>query len=500
MAIARSGRGFGKTEMGANWIVRECGLYPGIVCHAIAPSHADLTGTMFNGISGITAVCPKELIAEVNVSAAIPTVKFKNGSIIRGFSAQSPERLRGPQCSRVWGDELAAWAANGQAYARATLSNIDMSTRIAYIKPDGTKVQPQKLYTTTPKPIEWLAEMLKRADIEIIGSTYENRDNLADDFFKDIQIYEGTEIGRQEIYGEMLDPGEAAIIKRSWIRLWPKDRPLPWFEFIMVTLDTAYTERTFDKKEFKADPTACQVWGVFSHERRYHMMLLETWGEHLGFPELVQRAKRELAAVYGRRELPALGNPMISRPFTVALQEKRPDLLMIEDKGSGISLRQMLAAEKIESYPYNPGKADKLSRLHSISHVAAGGPDKDGVFRGGRGRVWVLESDAAKPHPKTGHGGPNMPKTWVEPMLKEVCNYSGPGTTSHDDHVDCFSMSMRYFADHFMTAGMDGVHKTGSQTVNFDVTPFAEPEHIPGEDREPGMSYHQDDFIENHYG
>ncbi len=500
LAIARSGRGWGKTEVGANWVVRQAGLYPGIVIHIIAPTHSDLTGTMINGVSGIVAVCPPELIKQVNISAAIPTVEFANGSIIRGFSAQSPERLRGPQCSLLWGDELAAWAANGAQKARDTLSNIDMSTRIAYITPDGRKIQPQKFYTTTPKPLQWLVAMVKRADINIVGSTYENRDNLADDFFKEIAIYEGTDIGRQELHGEILDPAEAAIIKRSWIRLWPSKEPLPWFEFIMVTLDTAYTEKTFDKKEFKADPTACQVWGVFSHERRYNMMLLEHWKDHIGFPELVQRAKKELAAVYGRRDIPAVGNPMLSRTFTVAYQEKKPDLMMIEDKGSGISLRQMLASEKIETYPYNPGKADKLSRLHGVSHVAAGGIDKtQGEFVPGKnGRVWVIESNSPRAN-KKGLGGPGKPLTWVEPMLEELCAYSGPGTTEHDDDVDCFSMSARYFADHYMAAGVEGRHANDSQTVNFDVYAQLGAEFIEGEDKHPGQTHYEEE-LDNPYG
>lgn len=501
MAIARSGRGWGKTEVGANWVVRQAGLYPGVVIHIIAPTHSDLTGTMINGVSGITAVCPPELISEVNVSAAIPVIKFVNGSTIRGFSAQSPERLRGPQCTFVWGDELAAWAANGAQKAKDTLSNLDMSTRIAYVTPSGDKIQPQRLYTTTPKPLEWLVDMVKRADINIVGSTYENRENLAEDFFKEIQIYEGTEIGRQELHGEILDPSEAAIIKRSWLRLWPAARPLPWFEYIIVSMDTAYTEKTFDKKEFKADPTACQVWGVFSYERRWNMMLLNHWKAYIGLPELILKAKQELKNIYGRRDVPALGNPLLGRTFTVAFQEKKPDLMLIEDKGSGISLRQMLEPEGIECYPYNPGKADKLARLHAVSHVAAGGPDPiTGKFIPGKhGRVWLIESDAPAPN-KKGHGGPGMPRTWAEPMLKELCVYSGPGTTEHDDDVDCFSMSARFFADNWMTAGSQGRHLHNSVTVTAEGLPgLPTGEFVEGEDRLPGQMYHEDE-IEHWYG
>jgi hypothetical protein len=95
-------------------------------------------------------------------------------------------------------------------------------------------------------------------------------------------------------------------------------------------------------------------------------------------------------------------------------QTKHPDLLIIEDKGSGISLRQVLSQHGIDSFPYNPGRADKLSRLHAVSHIAR------------HGRIWLPESDKR----------PGKPKDWVEPVLKQLCVYSGPGTTPHDDWVD----------------------------------------------------------------
>ncbi len=53
----------------------------------------------------------------------------------------------------------------------------------------------------------------------------------------------------------------SAIIKRSWLNIWPSDVPLPWWEFVMVSMDTAFTEKTYDKKTFSSDPTACTTWG-----------------------------------------------------------------------------------------------------------------------------------------------------------------------------------------------------------------------------------------------
>lgn len=456
--LAQCGRGWGKTQVGSALVRRWCTLYPGCVIHVVAPTQADLRGVIFRGISGLLAAIPAPMVRHVDNQHY--EIRLWNGCLIRGFSAEAPDRLRGPQCTFCWGDEVASWGNN----AAATLANIDMSTRIAYVAFDGTIVQPQKFYTTTPRPLSFLKKIGEQSDFIIRGATYDNQDNLAQAFLQGLQQYEGTQIGRQEIHGELLDISEAAIIKRSWLNIWDRDTPLPWFEFVMVSMDTAFTEKTYDKKSFEADPTACQVWGVFAHQRKWNVMLLECWSDMLGFPDLVIRARKELGVVYGRRS-ETLFEPVIG-PGIVHEQEKRPDLLIVEDKGSGISLRQMLSQEGIDSWPFNPGNADKLARLHAISHVAAAG------------RVWLPESDKQR----------GVPKSWIEPVLDEVCVYSGPGTTEHDDHVDAFSQSMRYFADRWLNTGVTDVIRpdTIERQVNID------PEDLP-------RDWYNDPRTENYY-
>ena len=457
MAIAQPGRGWGKTMSGSAWVRRCAGIYPGCIIHVIAPTYSDLRGVVFGGASGLLASIPRVLIKEINHS--LFELRFWNGTLIRGFSAEAPDRLRGPQCTFVWGDELAAWPN-----AEETLTNIDMSTRLVFRTLDNKLVQPQRYYTTTPRPLSWLKKMVERADRVIHGSTYDNKANLAAGFLRDLQQYEGTQIGRQEIHGELLDIGEQAIIKRSWLKLWPAKKDLPWFEYIMVSLDTALTEATFSKKNYEADPTACTVWGVFLHEKRWCVMLLECWHDQIGFPELVMRAKRDMAAIYGRRR-DVLFKPVVGSQHEFE-QVKRPDLLIIEDKGSGISLRQTLAYEGIDSYPYNPGKADKLSRLHAVSHVAASG------------RIYLIESLK----------NPDEPRDWVQPFIDEVCVYSGPGTTPHDDFVDSFSQAMRFYADRWLNAGVGEVVKRGE----IEVTPQVLVEDMPRNEYQQPM--------ENPYG
>lgn len=414
--LAMAGRGWGKTKTGASWVRRMAGLYPGSITHIVAPTYSDLRGVIFEGPSGLRATIPADCIASMSYSP-YPEMVLWNGSIIRGFSSETPDRLRGPQATFVWGDELAAWYK-----AEECLSNIDFSTRIAYRTADGRLIQPQKLYTTTPRPLAFINKMIKEGVKLIRGSTYDNRDNLADEFFKELEKYEGTELGRQELHGELLDISESAIIKKSWLRMWPGDQPLPWFEYIIVSLDTAFTEKTFNKKTFASDPTACTVWGVFKHDRRWNVLLIDCWSEWLGFPDLLVRARKEMKTVYGRKESPLFEAPLVGKTF-LHHQVKRPDLLVIEEKGSGISLRQVMEKESVPAMAYNPGHADKMQRLHLVSYLPKAG------------RVWLPEG---RRRDKLTNAMDSTGKfaNWTDELLEELCVYSGPGTTPHDDWVD----------------------------------------------------------------
>lgn len=409
-----AGRGFGKTFSGANWIAHEALFDPGSINHVIAPTWSDAQYVCFEGPAGLLQTIPPELIKDYNRSDLI--LRLYNDAILRGFTAEKPDRMRGPQCHRLWADELAAWLRAKEAWDMAM-----MGLRL------GTKTQ--AVFTTTPRPIPLVQQLVKDKTFVITrGSTYENKANLAANFFDNIAKYEGTTLGRQEIYGELIDPEESGIIKRSWFKLWPSKSKMPVLEFVVMSLDTAYTEKTRDKKTGETDPTACSVWGFFRHEKKTCAILLECWQEWLSLPDLIEKVRKELKIEYGDVAVPMI-KPMFGQPL-VAGTGKKIDLLLIEDKGSGISLRQMLEREGVITYPYNPGRADKLGRLHAVSHIPA------------HGFVYIPES----------RKNPGQPMTWTEAFLAQVCTYAGEGTTEHDDYVDTFSQAMRYFADRGMSS------------------------------------------------
>ena len=318
-------------------------------------------------------------------------------------------------CHRAWCDEVAAWRYPEEAWA-----NLEFGLRL------GT--HPQIFWTGTPKPRPFIRQLVKLPKSVIVnGSTYENRANLADATFSNIAKYEGTVIGRQEIHGELIDPEEAGFVKRSQWKLWPAKRPLPKFRFILMSFDTAFTERNFDQKTQRTDPTACSVWGLFSHNGTDCVMLLDCWDEHLSFPQLIKRVKLERSYTYGDRDEPVLRPAIVPREQRPAHQGRPPDLMLVEDKGSGISLRQQLAQENIFMHAYNPGDMDKLSRLHAVSPMFP------------NGRVWAVESNTV----------PGQPRTWADPLITQVCSYVGEGSLDHDDLLDTATQALLYFMHKF---------------------------------------------------
>lgn len=130
---------------------------------------------------------------------------WPSGAVAKTFSAEEPDRLRGPQHDTAWCDELASWKN-----VRATWDMLMFGLRL------GT---PRKLVTTTPRPIPVVRELLADPTTLVTrGSTYDNSANLAPDFLADLKRkYEGTRLGRQELFAEILDDTPGALWTRALI-------------------------------------------------------------------------------------------------------------------------------------------------------------------------------------------------------------------------------------------------------------------------------------------
>ncbi len=384
-----AGRGAGKTRTAAEQVGWWAWQMPGTRWLVSAPTSADVQGTCFEGDSGLLSVIPKYLIRQY-IKAPRPTLTLVNGSILIGIPASEPERFRGPQFHGAWLDELAAWE-----YLQEAWDQIQFGVRL------GTKTR--TICTTTPRPKDLILELMAREGDDVVittASTYANIDNLSANFRKQILQYEGTKLGRQEIYAEIIDPEEGGIVKRDWFRLWPAGREFPKFEYIIQSYDCAATEKT------QNDPTAATTWGVFKpQDGPMSVMLVDAWQDRLQYPDLRPKVIEEYDIIFGEGK-----------------DKKRVDLILIEDKSAGQALVQDLQRAHLPVMPYNPGKADKIQRLNIVSHIIA------------RGRVWIPESDRRK----------GFVKDWAEGFVSQICSF--PETT-HDDFVDTCSQALRYLRD-----------------------------------------------------
>jgi phage terminase large subunit-like protein len=199
--LVLAGRGFGKTRTGGEWIRSQAESGQCARLALVAPTAADARDVMVEGESGILAIAPPWNRPRYEPSKRRLT--WPNGAIATLYSADEPERLRGPQHDGAWCDELGSWR-----YAEAW-DMLMFGLRL------GT--DPRCVVTTTPKPKKLLLDLLKAESTETTrGSTYENRANLAQAFLEQIVAkYEGSRLGRQELHAEVLEDVEGALWQRQ---------------------------------------------------------------------------------------------------------------------------------------------------------------------------------------------------------------------------------------------------------------------------------------------
>lgn len=206
--------------------------------------------------------------------------------------------------------------------------------------------------------------------------------------------------------------GGGIIRREDWVP-WEHEN-FPILDFVLATLDTAYTEKT------ENDYSAMTLWGVFSHEpvavvnkqmdnegnwissqRVYgsptpKVILLHAWAERLPIHELVQKTADSC------------------KRFKV-------DRLLIENKAAGISvaqeLRRLFQSAAWGTQLVDPGNQDKMARLYSVQHLFT------------EGMIY------APVHPD-GHL-----YSWADKVITQ-CAVFPKG--KHDDLVDTVSMAMKY--------------------------------------------------------
>jgi phage terminase large subunit-like protein len=198
--IILGGRGLGKTWAGAQQVNQWAEqLGNGGHIALVAKDPADARDVMIEGKeSGILACAPPWF--RPKYSPSLRLLEWPNGCIAHTYSSEVPDDLRGPQHHKAWGDEPCKWK-----YAQATWDNLELGLRLGR--------NPQTVLTTTPRPIQFLIDLLKETGTRVTtGDTFQNQVNLSPKFIsKILRKYDGTRLGQQEIYAQMLTDVKGAL-------------------------------------------------------------------------------------------------------------------------------------------------------------------------------------------------------------------------------------------------------------------------------------------------
>jgi phage terminase large subunit-like protein len=244
-----AGRGAGKTRTAAEWLAWKAISNANTRWAIVAPTHADARDTCVEGESGILNIL-KEFGVLKDYNRSISEIFLTNRSRIKLFSGEEPDRLRGPQFHGGWFDELAAFKRPD------AWDQYQFGARLGQ--------HPQTIVTTTPRPTKLIKDLIDRKGVHVVrGSTFDNAKNLAPSALAELKLrYENTRLGRQELYGEILDTVEGALWTREMIER-ARVTDIPPLIRIVVAIDPAVTNNA------DSDETGIVAAGITSDNHYY---------------------------------------------------------------------------------------------------------------------------------------------------------------------------------------------------------------------------------------
>jgi predicted phage terminase large subunit-like protein len=244
-----AGRGFGKTRLAAEWLAWQAITQPGTRWAVVAPTFGDVRDTAAEGPSGLVGILTEYGVLET-YNRSMGEIRLTNKSRIKLFSGAEPDRLRGPNFHGGWFDEM------------ASLTDTDAWDQYKFALRLGD--HPQTVITTTPRPTKLIKGLLEQEGVVVVrGSTFDNSANLAESALAELRLrYEGTRLGRQELYGEVVDDVEGALWSRDLIESSRVEEHPPLMR-IVVAIDPAVTSGE------NSDETGIVVAGVTTDQHYY---------------------------------------------------------------------------------------------------------------------------------------------------------------------------------------------------------------------------------------
>jgi phage terminase large subunit-like protein len=206
VVLFSAGRGAGKTRSGAEWVRDGAATGPPIRVALVGRTIADVRDVMIQGDSGLLSVFPFD--ARPRYIPTLRRVEFANGSIGLCFTSIEPDQLRGPQFHKSWGDEMAAWSFAPDENGLTAWDNLRIATRLG--------AHPQIFVTTTPKRVPAVLDLYQQAragdGVSLHSASTFDNPHLSEDYLRVLRgLYEGTRLGAQELYAQLLEVVEGAL-------------------------------------------------------------------------------------------------------------------------------------------------------------------------------------------------------------------------------------------------------------------------------------------------
>lgn len=255
VCLILAGRGFGKSKLATEWLIERVEKHPvdrnGFRTEwlAISETLADARSITIDGASGILRILKRKGYKPGFIGPGgykytqhpKPKIEIGEfGTCIYFEGADGADVGRGYNAAGAILDELAKWKHSKESWYEGIMPSL---------RADLIDDHPRALVATTPKPIELIREWVNRGDgtVHLIrGSTFDNAANLNEYTLEEMRRrYAGTSLGRQELYGELIDDRDGTLFKFGDIdnnRVTEQDIEDVSFTHLCVAVDPTLTE------------------------------------------------------------------------------------------------------------------------------------------------------------------------------------------------------------------------------------------------------------------